>query len=269
LKTQASWLSDEGLRHSRLVRNEAETREQLLSRVVNQTLDDISQLLVSVPADMPLAVLVENSSSVPDEQVQAIWQQSWTASSIRQPVTHLTGSGLTVVDQWLDQHINQPSLLLVLAFQVAPEQPEGTAEAIVGLLFGSAQAATDLAPLAMLHRPEQAHQTSVQDLHYAMHQCLDWVPVAAEEVTCGWLVGVDTAWHEAIATGLKALPSPINIGQDLQDLDKTLGYPGPAAPWLAIAAAAHGSGGGKPQLIVSGEGSINTPLWATVVMPAL
>ncbi|MFZ4833273.1 hypothetical protein [Rouxiella sp. Mn2063] len=268
LKTQASWLSDEGLRHSRLVRHESETPEQLLSRVLSETLDDISQLLASVPADMPLAVLVESNTSVPHEQLQAIWQQSWAVSPIRQSVTHMTGSGLTVIDQWLDQDINKLSLLLVVALQVAPEQPKGTAEAVVGLLFGSAQTTTDLAPVAILHRPEQAHQTSVQDLHYALHQSLDWAPVAAEQVTCGWLVGVETVWHEAIATGLKALPSPINIGQDLQDLDKTLGYPGPAAPWLAIAAAADGSSGGEPQLIVSGDGSINTPLWATVVMPA-
>jgi len=72
----------------------------------------------------------------------------------------------------------------------------------------------------------------------------------------------------AIATGLLALKSPINIGQDLRDLNATLGYPGPAAPWVAIASATQGCGNGAAQLIVSGDNGMETPLWVTVVKPA-
>ncbi|AHK18440.1 hypothetical protein BF17_03025 [Yersinia similis] len=266
LKTQASWLSDEGIRHSRLFRLDNETPEQLLARGLNKTLEELSLVLASVPADVSLALLVESNSCLSDSQIQAIWQQSWADSHIRQPVTRIEGSGLATLDQWLDQGINKKSLLLVVALQVAPEQPEGTAEAVVGLLLGNAWAQTELKSLASLHRPEQAHDMGTQDLHYAMGQSLDWVPVSAEAVTSGWLVGVDATYHGAIATGLKALSSPINIGQDLHDLGSTLGYPGPAAPWLAIACA---TGASKPQLIMSGDGLSNTPLWATIVMPSL
>ncbi|WP_428943306.1 hypothetical protein ACQK5W_11050 [Pantoea sp. FN060301] len=266
IKTQASWHSEEGVRHSRLMRMADETPEQLLSRILGQTLAELSLLLASVPADMPLALLLESSGSLTESQRQAVWQACWQASGIRQPVTPVTGNGLAAVDNWLDAHSHERALLLVVAFQIDPEQPEHSAEAVVGLLLGNAEITTGLRPLAGLHRPEQAHQTTTQDLRYALAQSLGWVPVSADAVTTGWLVGVEASWHKAIAIELTALSLPINPGRDLHDLDRTLGYPGAAAPWLAIACAA-GVAQSAPQLIVSGDGTAETPLWSTVVMP--
>ncbi|MDW2714466.1 hypothetical protein AB9C65_10825 [Klebsiella pasteurii] len=269
LKTQASWQSNEGIRHSRLIRIGNETAEQLLSRELSGMLKELSHVLTSVPADVPLALLVENNSSLSDSQIQSIWQQSWTASHIQQSVMRIEGRGLEVVDQWLDHHMNEPSMLLVAALQLAPEQVEGTAEAVVGLLLGSGtQIAADLTPLATLHRPEQAQGISNQDFNYALERAFDWVPIPAKAVPGGWLVGVDMMWNQTIATGLIALSSPINTGQNLHNLDSSLGYPGPAAPWLAIACATGKSSGGEPQLIVSGDGLADTPLWVTMVTPA-
>lgn len=268
LKTQASWQSDEGIRHSRLIRIGDETPEQLLSRELSHTLEELSRVLASVPADVPLALLVENNTSLPDSKIQTIWQRSWDAGHIRQPVTHIEGKGLEVVDRWLDHHMNEPLMLLVVAFQLAPEQVEGTAEAIVGLLLGNGtQIAADLTPMATLHRPELMHGMSNQDFHYALERAFDWVPLLAKAVPSGWLVGIDAMWSQTIAAGLIALSSPINTGRNLHNLDSSLGYPGPAAPWLAIACATGLSSGGEPQLIVSGDGLADTPLWVTMVTP--
>lgn len=266
LKTQASWQSDEGVRHSRLVRIDGETVEQLLSRELSHTLEALSHVLATLAAEVPLTVVVENSSHLSDNQLQAIWQQSWTASHIRQPVTYLEGGGLEVVDQWLDNPMNDPSLLLVVAVQLEPVQIEGSAEAVVGLLLKSRVAG--LTSLATLHRPEQARGISNQDFHYALERAFDWVPIPAKKVFDGWLVGVNAKWSPAIATGLTALSCPINVGQNLHNLDCSLGYPGPAAPWLAIACATEQSACGKPQLIVSGDGHTDGPLWVTLVTPA-
>ena len=267
LKTQPCWDSDAGVRHSRLARAGEETQEQLLLRVLSQTLKELGQVLASMPTDIPLAVLIESNSSLPESQQQAIWQLSWEASHIRQRITYIEGGGLAAVDQWLDQRFNERSLLLVIAWQLAPGQPEGTAEAVVGIVLGHAQFSTGAVPLVTLHRPEQAHQTSAQDLHYALKQSLDWVPVPSDTVTSGWLAGVKPVWHEAIAMGLKTLSVPIKIGQDLYDLDSMLGYAGPATSWVAIACATKASHDNAPQLIVSGENNAESPLWATMVMP--
>ncbi len=269
LKTQASWQSDEGTRHSRLVRIDDETPEQLLSRELSNTLEEMSRVLASVPADMPLTLLVESNSRLSDNQTQTIWQRSWAATQIRQPVTYIEGRGLEVVDQWLDHNVNNPAMLLIVALQLAPEPVEGTAETVVSLLLRShTQGADGLTPLATLHRPERMHGMSNQDFHYALERAFDWVPVHPEDVNEGWLVGVHVKWNQAIATGLMALSSPINTGQDLHNLDSSLGYPGPAAPWFAIACATEQMSNSAPQLIVSGEGLADRSLWVTLVTPA-
>lgn len=97
---------------------------------------------------------------------------------------------------------------------------------------------------------------------------MDWVPVAADKVKNGFLVGVNPAWHMAIASGLQAIQSPVNAGQDLHDLGNTLGYPGPAAPWVAITCAVESCLRSDSRLIVSGDNRENTPLWVTMVTPA-
>ncbi len=67
----------------------------------------------------------------------ALWQQAWQESGIGQPTTLLSGHGLTVIDHWLDHRIKDSAVLLVVAVQIAPEQPEMTGEAVVGLLLAN------------------------------------------------------------------------------------------------------------------------------------
>lgn len=267
LKTQASWRDNRGIRHSRLPRSGDELPEQLLARGLNTMLAALSGVLATLPAETPLALLLESNSSLPAEQLQATWLSCWQASQIRQPLVSIEGSGLAVVDRWLDRPVNQPALLLVVAIQLAPQPAEGSAEAVAGLLMGHYPPAENLTPLAVLHRPEQAQGPDDRDLRYALQQSLDWVPLRPASVTSGWLVGVDRIWHQAIASALKALACPLNIGQDVHDLGTTLGYPGPAAPWLAIACAVQRCRNGEPQLMVSGDNQAASPLWVTVVAP--
>jgi len=66
---------------------------------------------------------------------------------------------------------------------------------------------------------------------------------------------------------LKALSLPLNIGQDLHDINSTLGYPGPAACWLTIACASSSLNEG-PQIMLSGTGLETEQLWATLIVPA-
>lgn len=268
LRTQPSWKSDEGVRHSRLIRKEGENAEQLLTRGIRKTLEELSQLLSLLPDETPLALLLESDSSLPEKQIATLWQACLEASHIRQPMTPIEGTGLGAVDAWLDHRRHEHTLLLVIALQVVPDSLDNSAESVVGLLLGNSQIAYSLTPIARLHRPEQMHHTDITDLHYALRQSLEWVPTTADTVKNGWLVGVTPSWQEGLATGLQAIQSPINIGQDLCDFGQTLGYPGPAAPWVTLACASAGAERGDVQLIVSGDNHENTPLWVTLVTPA-
>ncbi|MDF7681812.1 hypothetical protein PT300_14985 [Enterobacteriaceae bacterium ESL0689] len=264
LKTQPTWHSDEGERHSRLIRKEGESDPQMLSRMLTKTLQELTPAYTALSADIPLTLLLDSHSSLPAGEVTALWQASLVASGIRAPSAQLTGSGLAAVDQWLDDPRNARALLLIIAIQVIPQQTTGSAESVVGLLL--AGQVLKSAPIARLHRPEKMHHTSEEDFRYALNQALEWVPIAPQAVSRGFLAGVNSGWHKAVMTGLQAINSPINAAQALSDFGETLGYPGPATPWVAVSCAAA-CYGGEPQLIISGDNQDTTPLWITMVTP--
>lgn len=266
LKSQASRLDGATLRHSCLSCDADENPEAILLSIWAQTLADLAPTLAQLPDDQPLALLLDTDIGLPEKQWRRVWRQAWRESGIRQCIEPVDGSGLAALDQWLDQRIGDRALLLVLAVQFAPQQPEGTAEAAVGLLFGNRLTQTTLAPIAYLHRPEQERKPTADDLLYATRQALDWVPLESTSIERVWRVGIDAQRAVAIASVLSEVPMPVNK-TGLCNLDAMLGHPGCASPWLAIAAGtqatAHGVG---PQFIFSGGGAA-AGLWGAVLMP--
>ncbi|WP_225441839.1 MULTISPECIES: hypothetical protein [Pseudomonas] len=266
LKSQASRMDGAILRHSCLSCDADENPEALLLSIWAQTLADLAPTLAQLPADQPLALLLDVDTGLPQNQWRRAWRQAWRESGIHQPVTPVDGSGLAALDLWLDQRIRDRALLLVVAVQFAPQQPKGTAEAAVGLLLGNRLTQTTLAPIAYLHRPEQERTPSSDDLLYATRQALDWVPLESTSIERVWRVGIDVQRAVDVASVLSKVPMPVNK-TGLCDLDAMLGHPGCASPWLAIAtgtqAIARGAG---PQFIFSGAGGA-AGLWGTVLMP--
>ncbi|MBT8769577.1 hypothetical protein [Metapseudomonas boanensis] len=270
LTVQASWQGS-AVRHSHLPRTADESPEQLLLRVLPPVLAELASVLAQLPGDRPLALLLEADSALSPHELQRVWRHVWRESGIRQPLTPVNGSGPEAVDQWLDQRISDQALLLVVAFQIAPVQPEGTAEAAVGLLLGNRLTQATLEPRAYLYRPERERKPTAKDLDRAACQALEWAKAEASSIQDVWLTGVDATRQGALGRLREALSIPAKPGQGLHDLDATLGYPGRAAPWVAIAAAAEAiqgkKGKGQPQLIFSGESTAEAGLWSTVVMP--
>jgi hypothetical protein len=240
--------------------------ELLLLGVLKQVLGDMAQTLGQLPDNPPLAFLLEVESSLPEGVLRRVWREAWRASGIRQSTVPVEGSGLAAVDHWLDQCIDDQALLVV-ALQFAPEQLEGSTEVAVGLLLGKRLSQSGLTPIAHLHRPEQEHEASVDGLLYAARQALDWVPLPAQSIEQVWRAGIDAQRHAALATVSAKIPLPAKPNQGCCSLDDLLGWPGPASPWLAIAAAAQTiERGAGPQFIFSG-GAAADELWSTVLMP--
>ncbi|WP_248807436.1 hypothetical protein, partial [Pseudomonas sp. MWU13-2100] len=266
LKPQPSRLDRATLGHSRLSGDLDENIELALLRVLQQVLADLSPTLAQLPDDRELALLLEIDSSLPEPQWRRLWQQAWADSDIRQSIVPVEGRGLDAVDQWLDQRITDQALLLVVALQFAPQQPEGTAEVAVGLLFGNRLTQTTLAPIAYLHRPEQERGLTTEALLYAARQALDWVPLEAKSIEQVWRVGIEAPRETVLATVLVEVPMPVTHNQGLHNLDRLLGHPGGASPWLAIAAATQSlQRGVGPQFIFSGGSCAEAGLWSTVL----
>lgn len=272
IKAQPSRQGQSVLRHSRIVGDTDEVPELALHRVLTQVLADLTPPLTpplkQLPDDTPLALLLEVDSALRETAWRRVWRQAWSESGIRQSTVAVEGGGLEAVDQWLDQRISDQALLLVVALQFAPQQPEGTAETAVGLLLGNRLTQSTLTSIAYLHRPEQEREPTTDALLYAASQALGWVPLDAQSIEQTWRVGVDTQRDTALTTVLADVPLPAKPNQGFCNLDTLLGHPGKASPWLAIAAATQSiQCGAGPQFIFSGGDCVDTGLWSTVVTP--
>ncbi|WP_343047582.1 hypothetical protein [Pseudomonas akapageensis] len=268
LVAQSSRSSGATSRHSRLPGDMEDDPELILLGVLKQVLADLAPPLVHLPESTPLALLLEVDSSLPEHRLRRVWQQAWSSSGIRQSTAPVEGNGLAALDQWLDQRIDDQALLLVVAVQFAPEQPEGTAEAAVGLLFGNRLTQTILPAIAYLHRPEQVRVPTTEATLYAARQALDWVSWDTPVIEHVWRAGVAAQHDVAMNTVLAELLLPTRSQQGFCNLDASLGHPGQASPWLAIAAATQTiASGNGPQFIFSGGSAVEKGLWSTVMTP--
>jgi hypothetical protein len=77
-------------------------------------------------------------------------------SNITLPVEYGEGSGLSVIDRWLNERIKDKAMLLIVGLQLKPAESDNTAEAGVALLLGNRLTQEALEPLALLHRPDAA-----------------------------------------------------------------------------------------------------------------
>ncbi|KJZ42468.1 hypothetical protein [Pseudomonas fluorescens] len=265
LKAQPFRIDGAPLSHSRLDEDLGEDLEAVFLSVLTRSLADLAPVLSQLPDDKPIALLLDVDCRLPEDQWLPAWRNAWRESGIRQSVVPVEGRGLAAVDRWLDQRIDDQALLMVLAVQLAPDQPEGTAEVAVGLLFGNRLTQSALSPIAYLHRPEQQRQLSEAGLLGSARQALDWAPLLGQSIEKVWRAGVGAP--SPVESVLRDVLMPVKPPQNFCNLDALLGHAGKASPWLAIAAAAQTiERGAGPQFIFSGGTAVDG-LWSTVLMP--
>ena len=268
IKTQPCRLQKRPARHSQLP-NENVDPELLLMELLMAVLKDLSRVLNELPVDTPVAFLFETDSGLSESSLRRAWREAWRRSGIRQSMEPVPGNGLAALDNWLDQRSNDSALLLVLAFQFALQDPNETAESVVGLLLGNPGQQVHLSPRANLHRPEQALGTSPDALISAAHFALDWASMEVESTKGIWQVGISPPQKAALSMAINKFSVSNLAFRRVHDLDRVLGLPGRTSAWLAISLAVeviqlgHGS-----QIIFSGAAPGNNELWSVAVTPA-
>jgi hypothetical protein len=266
LRAQTSWQGGGNTRHSRIIPTDI-SPDVFLSQIFADLLPALAVSLGQYPDEQSVTVLFEADTSVSSQRVRDLWRDVWQKNGIRQQLEYIEGHGLTAIDRWLDNRIRENTLLLVVALQIAPENPDGSAEAVTALLLGNRLTQNTLTPFALLHRPEQ----SVPDtLAENITQAMDWGPVQPEDVHHLWRAGLSVSGQKAIAAlnGLSPLQG-VDMNTAQYDIDTALGQAGCAAPWLAIAVATQAAVKMQEnQLIISGEQN-GTVMWSTVITPYL
>ena len=236
---QLSWRGEEDIRLSQIARAGGAKEEQHLQALFRALTRKLAQSLSLLPAEQPVMVFLEHSSSLPEEKAFAFFWDAWQQSGVQQPVSSLAGSGAQVIDDWLDHYTRSEAVLLVVSWQYAPLNTPMSAEAISGLLLGNRLTQGILPPLAFLHRPESG-EGEPDALHYAITRALDWVPVNAEKPEHLWLSGVDaeTEAHAMLMKGIGAAGlENIDPLTGFHNFNDFLGNPGNASLWLAVAGA--------------------------------
>jgi hypothetical protein len=104
---------------------------------LQKLLADVAIALAPFSPKQTLAVLFEADTSILPRRFIPAWHDSLKEAGIAQPIEYVDGHGAQFIDEWLDNRINDESLLLVIAAQVAPEMRQGSAEAVVALLLGN------------------------------------------------------------------------------------------------------------------------------------
>lgn len=232
---------------------------------LQKLLADVAIALTPFSPEQTLAVLFEADTSILPRRFLPAWHDSLKEAGIAQPIEYVDGHGAHFIDEWLDNRINDKSLLLIIAAQVAPEMRQGSAEAMVALLLGNRLTQNTVPPLAWLHRPER---TEPKLLVEGIAQAADWVPLGAGQVKHLWLSGLTLEETSAVIPVmaiplLSGVPSP--AGRHNTDL--IIGRAGCVSPWLAAAVATLAAQQtGFAQLAISADHGTGT-LWIQAITP--
>jgi len=233
---------------------------------LKKLLADVATALASLSPKQTLTVLFEVDTSILPRRFIPAWHESLEEAGIVQPIEYVDGHGAQFIDKWLDNRINDKSLLLIIAAQVAPEMRQGSTEAMVALLLGNRLTQDMIPPLAWLHRPER---TEPQSLDEGIAQAANWVPLEAGQVKHLWLSGLTLEETSAVIPVMaKPLLSGVPSPAGRHNIDLIIGGAGYVSPWLAAAVAALAAQQtGSAQLAITADRDIGA-LWIQAITPA-
>lgn len=266
---QRSWRGEENIRLSQLARTAGMSEESHLELLFTALAKQLALRFALLPENKPVRLIFESSSSLPEEQTEAIWWRAWESRGITQPCSRISVSGMQPIDHWLDHNIQSEDLLLVVSCQYAAADTALSAEAVSGVLMGNRLTQHLLPPIAFLHRPEQVGESS-DAFEYAIRQALDWVPVTPEVPEHLWLSGM-TAETDEYLTLMKAISSSslssIEPQTRIHNFNDFMGNPGKGAAWIAVAAAAQAIQQHPAHHLLICHEQQNGKVWNMVVSP--
>lgn len=233
---------------------------------LQKLLADVATALASLSPKQTLTVLFEVDTSILPRRFIPAWHESLEEAGIVQTIEYVDGHGAQFIDKWLDNRINDKSLLLIIAAQVAPEMRQGSAEVMVALLLGNRLTQDTIPPLAWLHRPER---TEPQSLDEGITQAANWVPLEAGQIKHLWLSGLTLEETSAVIPVMaKPLLSGVPSPAARHNIDLIIGGAGYVSPWLAAAVAALAAQQtGSAQLAITADRDIGA-LWIQAITPA-
>lgn len=253
---------NESTRMSRVASSPQDTPRYLITDIFSRLIANLP--LIQFPDKASLVVVFNISTSLPHEDIRHYWDDALKKNNITVPVEYGEGSGLSVIDDWLNARIKDKTMLLIVGLQFSPFDSDNTAEAGVALLLGNRLTQEALEPVALLHRPDSAPPG---ELEAGMRMAAYNVPLKENIVKHLWLAGLTKEQRAEVVGSQNKHPAQSVNDDAVANLDVSMGHAGAAAPWLAIAAATEIARQTQlPQMIISGD-TTQDVLWSTLVTP--
>lgn len=264
IRAQTNWKGEEGCRHSRIAYQPGLTPNEVTEETLVRLAEAVKMVMLSIPENNPVVVLFESSGPLPVSRLQLTWRQAWQKNGLTQPLEYAEGSGLGYVNTWLNERIHDDALLLVIAIQIAPKNPQGTGEAVVALLLGNRLTQKTLKPMALLHRPDCSTEA---ELETGLEMAAYHVPLNDIKLQHLWQCGLSQSQREA-ATIQYTSPLLASVkSENIYDVDGSLGTTGCVAPWLAVAAAAQAAQKLQNHQLIITSDSGHEAVWSALVSP--
>ncbi|KAA1183151.1 hypothetical protein [Photorhabdus heterorhabditis] len=265
------------VRQIRFAMPERPSRERLYEKMAALLADEaLTTALRQLSIHYTVFSSLQIDAGLDAAEYEAVWQSVWEASGIRTPLSILPGTGLAIIDGWLDTSRHN-AVLLVVAIRLVTEVMDGQGDTAVALLLNSTpiRQSTLFVPQrepistvqATIHRPEL---TQDDDMKYALSQALLWADIPSESIHQLWFSGMGCDnQSQAISTLLiDQLP---NVGEQAErqcDIDVQTGFTGIASPWLAAAVAIDAVTSQKQaQLVMSTPAPDRLIPWFMVIKP--
>jgi len=253
---------NESIRMSQFSSSPQDSPKFVITNIFSQLIAHIP--FAQIPDKLPLVVVFDITTSLPLESIRHYWDEAWQKYNIALPVEYGEGSGLCVIDRWLNVRIKDNAMLLIVGLQFNPADSDNTAEAGVALLLGNRLTQNALEPLALLHRPDASPPGELSE---GMNMAAYNVPLKENVVKNLWLSGMTGEQHAKVIACQNAHPAQSVADDSVISLDRSMGHAGAAAPWLAIAAATEiAQQTQAPQMIICGDTTQNV-LWSTLITP--
>jgi len=260
--SQVDRKGNESTRMSQISSSPHDSPKFVITTIFSRLIADIP--FAQIPDRVPLVVVFDITTSLPPESIRLYWDEVWKNNNITIPVEYGEGSGLSVIDRWLNTCIKDKAMLLIVGLQFNPPNSDKTAEAGVALLLGNRLTQKALEPLALLHRPDAAPSGELSE---GMNMAAYNVPLKENIVKNLWLAGLTGEQRAEVIACQKAHPAQSVEDEAVISLDTSMGHAGAAAPWLAIAAATEiARQTQSPQMIICGDTTQNV-LWSTLITP--
>lgn len=248
------------VRHARIT--DFDSDPDAAKKAIEKITTRLKNTLARLPDSLPCWLLFDCDADLPAETEAELRQLVMQKSG--KELRQLSGQGMSALDGWLDNRWDKPAALIVLAFSLRPSPQENDAEAIVSMVLCNRKS-HQYPDAVRLHRPQKS---SPAMLTRNMAHSLRWAELTPDGIKSIWITGEAVTSQSGLNKSCEDNALTLSLTDEIKNIDATLGYTGPASPWIAATLAAGVVQALGAQMIAAQPDPGSDDIWLTSITAA-